>query len=109
MTSAVAGAAVGEAGLIEHFDRDGTRTLVRRHFEAARRGAIVLMTFPTPTFTYRVSRKISEALRQWHFPDERPLAIAEVIEGFSGIGELLYCAIGRWTPFTQAVIVARKI
>lgn len=99
---------VMSVGLIEHFDVEGTRTLVRRHFEAARRGAIVLITFPTPTWTYRVSRSISEVLGQWHFPDERALEIGEVMEALSGSGELLYCAVGKWTPFTQAVVIARK-
>jgi cyclopropane fatty-acyl-phospholipid synthase-like methyltransferase len=95
-------------GLIEHFDSEGTRVLVQRHFEAARSGGIVLMTFPTPTGTYRVSRRISEGLGMWKFPDERPLDIGEVLAAVDGRGEVVYTAIGRWTPFTQAVVLVRK-
>jgi hypothetical protein len=93
-------------GLIEHFDVAGTRTIVRRHFESVRPGGLVLMTFPTPTATYRMSRWVSERLGLWKFPDERPLEISEVL-GNCGGAEVLYSGVGRWTPFTQAVVVAR--
>ena len=96
-------------GLIEHFDKSGTRIIVKKHFEAARTGGLVLITFPTPTRVYRWSRGIAEALRMWRFPDERALAVSEVVDTCRELGTVLHTSIGAWTPFTQAIVLVRKL
>jgi putative flippase GtrA/SAM-dependent methyltransferase len=65
-------------GLIEHFDTEGTRQAVGAHFQAVKPGGHLVITFPTPTWLYRVSRFLTEAAGQWKFPDERPILRDEV-------------------------------
>jgi cyclopropane fatty-acyl-phospholipid synthase-like methyltransferase len=95
-------------GLIEHFDRIHTAQMISRHFEFAKPGGCVLITFPTPTRRYRVSRRIAESLGAWAFPDERPLEMQEVAESFESHGRILHQEIGAWTPFTQGLIMGRR-
>lgn len=65
-------------GLIEHFDPGGTRRAIQAHLRLARPGALVVISFPTPTRLYRASRAVAEATGRWAFPDERPLQLPEV-------------------------------
>ncbi len=65
-------------GLIEHFDENGTNKAIAAHFRAIKPGGIILITFPTPTWLYRQTRRIAESLGMWIFHDERPLSISEV-------------------------------
>jgi hypothetical protein len=39
---------------------------------------LVIITAPTPTLPYRITRRLAETLGVWAFPDERPMAYAEV-------------------------------
>lgn len=96
-------------GLVEHFDIAQTRRAVLAHFDVARPGGIVIITFPTPTLLYRVARTIIEVLGMWRFPDERPLRPAEVIAAVNAQGEVLEQKTLWPLILTQHIIVARKV
>lgn len=80
---------VFSVGLIEHFDPPGTREAVRAHFRLLKPGGIALITFPTPTWLYRLTRRLAEACRAWIFHDERPLGLDEVDRAAAGCGTVL--------------------
>lgn len=95
-------------GLIEHFMPENTARMIRRHFELAKDGGIVILFFPTPTFLYRTTRSLAELLRVWIFHDERPLDAAEVEAAIAPHGTILHKEI-IWNNFlTQQIIIARK-
>ncbi|HBY61170.1 MAG TPA: class I SAM-dependent methyltransferase [Solibacterales bacterium] len=96
---------VYSVGLIEHFDREGTRRAVETHFESARE--FVLLSYPTPTWLYRVARAAAEAVGLWRFPDERPLARAEVMEAVGPRGELIEERLLWPLVFTQRMMLFR--
>lgn len=98
---------VFSAGLIEHFDVAGTKECIEAHFCAARKGGIVLITFPTPTWLYRITRKTIEWMGMWIFHDERPLQMTEVENEMSKYGIIIHKSI-TWPIFlTQGVIAVR--
>jgi hypothetical protein len=99
---------VVSVGLVEHFDVGGTRTAIENHFKLAQAGALVILSFPTPTALYRATRGLAEVTKQWKFPDERPLRINEVEDTMSLHGEILHVEILWPLVLTQALIVARK-
>lgn len=100
---------VFSVGLVEHFDPQETRAAVLAHFGALRTGGLAIITFPTPTALYRVTRKFSEAVGQWKFPDERPLETREVIAALRERGELLFEKTLWPLMLTQHMVVARKV
>lgn len=69
---------VFSVGLIEHFSREETGRIIRKHFEMTKPGGCVILFFPTPTLLYRITRKSAELLHLWQFPDERPLLPEEI-------------------------------
>ena len=99
---------VFSVGLIEHFSVENTREAILAHFDVLKSGGILILGFPTPTFLYKITRKISELLGLWIFHDERPLKIAEVLDTVNRHGELLEKKI-IWSIFlTQAMLVIKK-
>jgi SAM-dependent methyltransferase len=92
-------------GLIEHFDEADTRELIRCHFRAVRDGGIVILFFPTPTWLYRAIRGAAEALGIWAFPDERPLAMAEVVREAEQHGRVIFSETNWWIGLTQGIVV----
>ena len=99
---------VFSVGLIEHFSVENTRKAILSHFDVLKKGGILILGFPTPTFLYKITRKISELLGLWMFHDERPLKISEVLDTVSPFGELLEKKI-IWSIFlTQAMLVIKK-
>jgi hypothetical protein len=99
---------VFSVGLVEHFDRENTRKAVLAHFDLLRTGGTAIVTFPTPTLLYRVTRKLIEMLGMWKFHDERPLQRAEVAAAIRERGDIL-CEKMMWPLIlTQYLIVARK-
>jgi putative flippase GtrA len=95
-------------GLIEHFDPERTRQVILKHFDLVKPGGYALISFPTPTWLYRLARRITESLGLWQFPDERALTrveAARVIEERADIVEekLLWPLV-----FTQRMMLARK-
>lgn len=99
---------VFSAGLVEHFDQARTRQAIEAHFDQAKPGGTVLITFPTPTLLYRITRKLLEMAGLWKFPDERPLQQEEVRRVVQERGEILEERILWPLILTQGVIVARK-
>ena len=103
------GDVVFSVGLIEHFDIPGTARAIRSHFESARAGGIVVVSFPTPTWLYRLTRWCAERLGVWVFHDERPLGFAEVEAVMQRHGQLLSRDLIWPICLTQGVLVFRKI
>jgi hypothetical protein len=77
---------VFSVGLIEHFAPEQTRDVARHHFACAKPGGAVIITAPTPTWLYRLTRFAAEQIGVWQFPDERPLQPAEIISAAEGLG-----------------------
>jgi hypothetical protein len=99
---------VFSVGLVEHFDPAETRQAVDAHFDILREGGVAIITFPTPTWLYRISRKLIEAVGMWKFPDERPLQPSEVLTTVRERGEVLEHSTMWPLILTQHRIVARK-
>jgi SAM-dependent methyltransferase len=95
-------------GLIEHFDPPKTARAVAAHFQVLRPGGIAIISFPTPTWLYRGTRRVAEATGIWAFPDERPLGLAEVRAAVAPHGELLHSEVVWPILLTQIFVVARK-
>lgn len=99
---------VFSVGLIEHFDPDGTASAIESHYACAKSGGLVLISFPTPTFLYRATRRCAETLGLWAFPDERPLQFAEVNQAMAKWGNLLTTDLLWSIVLTQGMLVFRK-
>jgi SAM-dependent methyltransferase len=99
---------VFSVGLIEHFDPAGTAQAIATHYRYARPGGLVLISFPTPTWLYRGTRRVAELARQWRFHDERPLGFAEVRAAMAEHGELLAQDLIWPIMLTQGLLVGRK-
>ncbi|PMJ88898.1 hypothetical protein [Vibrio sp. 10N.261.55.A7] len=95
-------------GLIEHFDHFGTSKAIRYHFDKVKSGGIVMITFPHPTWLYRLSRNVLEKLNKWYFPDERPLDFKEVECECDKYGQLLHKQINWNIVLTQGYVVYKK-
>jgi len=95
-------------GVIEHFDKTGTRNAIKAHFELLKPGGIAVITFPTPTWLYRTIRYAAEVIGVWIFHDERPLLIDEVLKTALQYGEKREFQI-IWPIFlTQGLVVFQK-
>lgn len=100
--------AVFSVGLIEHFDKAGTREAIHAHFALVRRGGYAILSFPTQTWLYRAARVITEGLGLWKFPDERPLSRSEVLGSIAGHGVIVFEKTLWPLVFTQHLMVVRK-
>ena len=95
-------------GLIEHFDKTGTRKAIKAHFDLLKPEGFAVMTFPTPTILYKIIRYAAEALGLWIFHDERPLLIDKVIKAAELYGDKKEFKI-IWLIFlTQGLVVFQK-
>lgn len=95
-------------GLIEHFSPRERVRLLRRHFQMVKKGGFILVTFPTPTWLYRLIRRTAEWLGQWRFPDETPLTMAQ-IESEAPRGSRVILRKLIWTAgLTQGLVLFRK-
>ena len=99
---------VFSVGLIEHFTPEQTMKCIASHFCYLKNGGICVITFPTPTWLYKITRKCAELLGLWIFYDERPLKMSEVLNELNKHSEIKHSSI-TWSIFlTQGVIVATK-
>jgi hypothetical protein len=98
---------VFSVGLIEHFDVVGTKEVARRHFSCVKEGGIVIITAPTPTWLYRMTRGAAERIGVWKFPDERPLSAAEILKTGEGLGPALLNQTLWPLVLTQQAVVWR--
>jgi hypothetical protein len=99
---------VFSVGLVEHFEPADTRRAVLAHFGPLRPGGVAIISFPTPTLLYRITRKLIELAGMWKFPDERPLQIDEVLASVTECGDVLFQKTLWPLMLTQHLIVARK-
>jgi hypothetical protein len=95
-------------GLIEHFDEAETAAVIGTHFALVRDGGWVLLTFPHPTWIYRILRSAMELLGIWRFPDERPLLFEEVTRNCLRFGSVVRQEINWGCGLTQGIVLARK-
>jgi putative flippase GtrA len=95
-------------GLIEHFDEADTRKAVLAHFGMVKPGGFAIISFPTPTLLYRVTRAAAEAAGLWKFHDERPLDRAEVARAVGSAGQVTFEKVLWPLVFTQRLMVFRK-
>ena len=99
---------VFSVGLVEHFPEEQTKIAIRRHFELAKPGGLVLITFPVPTLSYRLIRRAAEALGLWRFPDERPIRQEDAVRLCAEHGEVIAKRLNRAILLTQGIVLARK-
>ena len=95
-------------GLVEHFFEEQTKIAIRRHFELARPGGMVLITFPVPTFSYRLIRRAAEKLGIWRFPDERPIQMEDAVALCAEHGEIIAKRLNRAILLTQGIVLIRR-
>lgn len=99
---------VFSVGLVEHFPEEQTKIAIRRHFELARPGGLVLITFPVPTFSYRLIRRAAETLGIWRFPDERPIWLEDAVRLCAEHGDVIAKRLNRAILLTQGIVLVRK-
>jgi len=95
-------------GLIEHFNMNETAAVIKTHFDCIVSGGIALITFPTPTLLYRLTRFAAEKVGIWIFWDERPLPMKEVETNVLLFGDIIYKTIHWKLLLTQGIIIVRK-
>ncbi len=100
--------AVFSVGLVEHFDPEDTRRAIASHFALLKPGGCAIISFPTPTWLYRVARAAAEAAGAWKFPDERPLDRTEVLAAASPFATVEFEKLLWPLVFTQRLMVFRK-
>jgi SAM-dependent methyltransferase len=99
---------VFSVGLIEHFNKEDTGKCIAAHFKYLKNNGICIITFPTPTWLYKLTRKLSEMAGMWIFHDERPLLPEEVLDEIEKHGKVMHNRI-IWPVFlTQGIIMATK-
>jgi hypothetical protein len=96
---------VFSVGLIEHFDTGGTRLCIENHLRFLSEQGFLILSFPTPTWLYRVTRFCAEILGIWKFPDERPLLPEEVIAALDGKGKVIAMKVLWPIVLTQCMIL----
>jgi SAM-dependent methyltransferase len=99
---------VFSVGLVEHFDPRDTRQAIHAHFDVLRPGGIAIISYPTPTLLYRITRSVIEIVGMWKFHDERPLTSEEVTRSVQERGEVIQTKTLWPLLLTQGLIVARK-
>lgn len=99
---------VYSVGLVEHFSESERKRVIQNHFACCVDGGVVLITAPTPTFKYRIIRKIMELLKVWQFWDECPICLEQLVDEMKSYGEIIDSGINYTLPLTQAVVMCRK-
>jgi len=99
---------VFSVGLIEHFDSPQTAKAIAAHFNYLRIGGAAIITFPTPTWLYKVARGLAEITNNWIFHDERPIYLREFEQAVTGLGEIESARILWPLILTQYCVVVRK-
>ncbi len=87
---------VHSEGLLEHFSRADAKRLFKRHLELVRPGGYLLITVPTPTFRYRLSRKALELTHTWIFGYEKPFIEQELVALFEEAGVEILSKVKTW-------------
>lgn len=99
---------VYSVGLIEHFTGSDVVKIIERHFEMCKPGGYVLITFPTPTIQYKLTRKLMEFCGVWKFWDEKPIIYKDIVDAFNRFGIVEEEFINRKIPLTQQVVLIKN-
>jgi cyclopropane fatty-acyl-phospholipid synthase-like methyltransferase len=99
---------VYSVGLIEHFSPENTAKAVASHFGALASGGLAVITFPTPTFLYKVVRRLAELMGLWIFHDERPILLDEFAAAARDHGSIVSARILWPLVLTQYCVALRK-
>lgn len=99
---------VYSVGLIEHFRGGDIKNVIDKHFDYAKPGGVVLVSFPTPTLKYGITRKLMEWVHVWRFFDEIPLRWENVKGYFESNGDVKENYINRKLLLTQMLVIVRK-
>ncbi len=100
---------VFSVGLIEHFKPNEIKKIIKLHFDLTRENGIVIITFPTPTLLYQLTRKFLEFTNNWIFFDEIPLKMHSIKNEICKNGIVLNEFVNWKIPLTQGFIIAKKI
>ena len=96
-------------GLLEHFDEQEAIDLVALHRRWVEPGGLVVISVPTPTVPYRLTRFVAELFGVWHFPDERPVTRERLEKWLDANGLEVVSARILWAQvLTQLVVGARR-
>lgn len=95
-------------GLIEHFQPEERKQVIRNHFQYCRPGGFVMISFLTPTRKYLFWRRVMELLGMRMFWDEQPLAYDDVKGELLRNGEVLKVELNKKLFLTQMIIFAHK-
>ena len=95
-------------GLIEHFEGSTLKTIIDNHFLLCKTSGYILITFPTPTLQYRITRVIMERLNIWAFHDEKPILYNQVRTIFEKHGSVIFEGINYLLPLSQQVVLIKK-
>ena len=99
---------VFSVGLIEHFNVRDTKKVILQHFKLCKKQGNVLITFPTNTWLYKLSRNFITLIGKWIFWDERPLTFKEVENSVNKKAKILHAQINWWIFLTQGIIFSEK-
>ncbi len=99
---------VYSVGLIEHFEDEGVVLAVKSHFDLLKKDGIVIISVPTPTFLYKITRKISEILNLWIFHDEKPITVKDAKDIINQFGRIMNYKILWGVVLTQVMFVIKK-
>lgn len=100
---------VHSQGVIEHFETEKRRELLKKHCDATKDDGYCIIYFPTPSRPYYFFRKIAELLGTWKFSDEVPLKSEIVVEEMKSLGFLAVKSNIFWKYFlTEAGIIFKK-
>jgi SAM-dependent methyltransferase len=100
---------VFSVGLIEHFSESDIETVIQNHYNLLQVGGICIITYPTPTFLYKITRAILEALKLWRFYDETPLKKEQILKAIKNDVRILYYRRNDYILLSQGIIVMTKI
>ncbi len=94
-------------GLIEHYPADQRQHLIAAHFDLVAPDGLVVLSFPTPTRLYHLTRSLAEGLGLWRFPDEEPLPLPAVIAAVAERGEIASSQVLWPIVLTQALLALK--
>lgn len=100
---------VHSQGVIEHFEHEKRRTLLKKHYDSTKPGGYCIIYSPTPTKSYRFFRKIGESVHMWPFTDEVPLKEETITKEMKSLGFVPIKSNVFWKYFlTEVGIIFKK-
>lgn len=100
---------VHSQGVIEHFEPDKRKELLKKHYDMTKAGGYCIVYSPTPSKPYLFFRKLGEIFGIWIFSDEVPLREKIIIEEMKSIGFIPIKSNVFWKYFlTEVGIIFKK-